>query len=183
MCLPWYFLVILIVLYGISFTLDQASFHDYGDYFGMGTLIILIIGVGVGVGPLLWLTYSALFYGLGRVFGGKGTWEKVQIAVAVSFIPYVFKFVLWCAQWGLFKEEMFTNEMPHVDSNLYTLVVYFLTVLIDLVTAVWFYILSFRVVGEAHQLSSWLGMVVVLCSVGLVWLVSKMLFNIVLLPV
>nr|WP_302104587.1 YIP1 family protein [Polycladomyces sp. WAk] len=180
---PWYILLGIIILYGISYTLDQVAYQELGDYFGFGFLLLAAVGVGIGVGPLLWLIYSGLFFVLGKLFKGKGTWKDLQTAVAVSMFPFLFKLGLWILQLFLFREEMFMDFNPRINNSFFLLVFYLLMVLIDVISSIWYYILLFRAVGEAHGFSSWIGMLIVLFSVALVWVVVKYVFDTVLFPI
>ncbi|MFC4075491.1 YIP1 family protein [Salinithrix halophila] len=182
MSLAWYVPLIPVLLSGVTFTIAQVSYRDLGDYFEFGSLLLASFGIGIGVGPLLWLLFSGLFYGVGKVFKGQASWRDMQIAVAFSLIPYVFKLLLWMVQLLLFGDEMFTDFTPRIDDSFFLTLFYLFFLLIQVILTIWYVVLLFFAVGEAHRFSTWIGLPVTLISVGLIWIVSKYVFDIVLYP-
>ena len=48
--LPWPYLLPLVLVYGISFTMDQISFRNLADFFLLRDLLLFSLLIGIGVG-------------------------------------------------------------------------------------------------------------------------------------
>lgn len=75
---------------------------------------------------------------LGKKLGGTGTVERVRYAIAYSYIPTVYSLVLvWLPSFLIFKDRMFTSEMPSLESISVLWVFLIVFGLIQLVIGVW----------------------------------------------
>lgn len=173
---------LLVLLFGISFTMDQISFGEYGDWYSLGFLLGISVPIGLPVGLLMWFLYGGLFWGIGRLLGGEAAWKDVMTAVAWSFIPYTAKLLIWLLRALSFGEETFTLFTPVIDNSFPLLALYFFFLFLDGVLTVWFYALLIAVVSETHQLSLWKGALTVFTGVTALWLALKYLFHTVMMP-
>lgn len=173
---------LLVLLFGISFTMDQISFGEYGDWYSLSFLLGISVPIGLPVGLLMWLLYGGLFWGIGRLLGGTAAWMDVMTAVAWAFIPYTAKLLIWLFRALSFGEETFTLFTPNIDSNFSLLILYFLFLILDVVLTMWFYALLILIVSEAHQMAVWKGALTVVSGIAALWLVLKYLFHTVIMP-
>ncbi|SFG59998.1 Yip1 domain-containing protein [Planifilum fulgidum] len=181
--LPWFYLLPLVLVYGISFTMDQISFRNLADFFLLRDLLLFSLLIGVGVGPLFWMIYSALFYGLGRLFRGTGRWLEVQLAMAAAMVPDVAKLILWLMQLAVFREEAWTIWTPRIHFSFFLLLAYFFFLFLDAILMVWTVVIIAGALSEAHEFSLWKGFLLVLVGIPLVWVLFKYGLNIVLMPI
>ena len=181
--LPWPYLLPLVMAYGIGFVMDQISFRNLADFFELRDLLVFSLLIGIGAGPLFWMIYGAVFYGLGRLVGGKGRWQDVQTAMAAAMVPGMAKLILWLMQLALFREEAWMELTFRIDSSFFLLVAYFFFLLLDVILTVWAIVILSGAVSEAHEISLWKGWLLVLIGIPLVWVLFKYGFNIVLMPI
>ena len=181
--LPWPYLLPLVLVYGISFTMDQISFRNLADFFLLRDLLLFSLLIGIGVGPLFGMIYSALFYGLGRLFRGTGRWQEVQLAVAAAMVPGVAKLILWLMQLAVFREEAWSELTPRIDYSFFLLLAYFFFLLLDAVLIVWTIVVVAGALSEAHEFALWKGFLLVLIGIPLIWVLFKYGLNIVLMPI
>lgn len=181
--LPWPYLLPLVLVYGISFTMDQISFRNLADFFLLRDLLLFSLLIGIGAGPLFWMIYSALFYGLGRLFRGTGRWQDVQLAVAAAMVPGVAKLILWLMQLAVFREEAWTIWTPRIHFSFFLLLAYFFFLFLDAILMVWTVVIIAGALSEAHEFSLWKGFLLVLVGIPLVWVLFKYGLNIVLMPI
>lgn len=173
---------LLVFLFGISFTMDQISFSEYGDWYSLAFLLGISVPIGLPVGLLMWLLYGGMFWGIGRLLGGTAAWKDVMTAVAWAFIPYTAKLLIWLLRALSFGEETFTLFTPNIDNSFPLLILYFLFLLLDVVLTVWFYAILILIVSETHQLTFWKGALTVILGIATLWLVLKYLFYTVIMP-
>ncbi|WP_169713833.1 YIP1 family protein, partial [Paludifilum halophilum] len=169
-------------LFGISFTLDQISFSEYGDWYSLSYLLLISLPIGIAVGFAVWLLYGVLFWGVGKLFGGQATWQEMQGAVAWAMIPYIAKLILWYLRALFFQEETFTLYTPTIENSLLLLFLYFFFLVLDVLFTLWFYGILFKSVAEAHRFSFWKGAPVVLISIAVLWVALKYGANLVIMP-
>ncbi len=181
--LPWLYLLPFVLVYGIGFTMDQISFRNLADFFKLPDLLLFSLLIGIGAGPLFWMIYSALFYGLGRLFRGTGRWQDVQLAMAAAMMPGVAKLILWLMQLAVFREEAWSELTPRIDSSFFLLLAYFLFLLLDAILIVWTIVIIAGALSEAHEISLWKGLLLVLIGIPLIWVLFKYGLNIVLMPI
>jgi Yip1 domain len=181
--LPWPYLLPLVLVYGIGFTMDQISFRKLADFFLLRDLLIFSLLIGIGAGPLFWMIYSGLFYGLGRLFRGTGRWQDVQLAMAAAMVPGVAKLILWLMQLAVFREEAWSELTFRIDSSFFLLLAYFFFLLLDAILIVWTIVIIAGALSEAHEFSLWKGLLLVLIGIPLVWVLFKYGLNIVLMPI
>jgi hypothetical protein len=181
--LPWFYLLPFVLVYGIGFTMDQISFRNLADFFLLRDLLLFSLLIGIGAGPLFWMIYSALFYGLGRLFRGTGRWQEVQLAMAAAMVPGVAKLILWLMQLAVFREEAWTIWTPRIHFSFFLLLAYFFFLFLDAILMVWTVVIIAGALSEAHEFSLWKGFLLVLVGIPLVWVLFKYGLNIVLMPI
>jgi hypothetical protein len=180
--LPWPYLLPFVFIFGISFTMDQFSFRELADFFDLTDLLLIALLLGIGIGPLFWMIYSGVFFGLGRLCRGRGRWRDVQSAVAAAMVPSTAKLVFWMMQLVIFGEETWKEFTPRIDTSFFLLVAFFFFLLIDLIFTVWTIVILAGAVSAAHRFPLWMGILMVFFGVPLVWAVFKYGFNIVIMP-
>ncbi len=176
--IAWFF----IPLFGISLTLDQISFSEYGDWYTLPYLLLISIPIGVVAGFGVWSLYSWIFWGAGRLLGGEAEWKEMHRALAWAVLPYVVKLFLWYTQALAFGEETFTLYTPTIDNSVPLLLLYFLFFFLDVLLTIWFYGILIKTVAEVHDFSAWKGAAVVFLSLAILWLVLKYIVGFVYMP-
>ncbi|SDD05296.1 Yip1 domain-containing protein [Melghirimyces thermohalophilus] len=153
-----------IPLFGISMTLDQISFSEYGVWYTLSHLLLVSLPIGLAAGWVVWLLYGALFWGAGRLIGGEAGWKEMQWALVWALVPYTAKLIIWLFRMLCFGEETFTLYTPTIDNSFPLLFLYFFFFIVDTVLTIWFYLILIKSVAEAHRFSAWRGAAVVLLS-------------------
>lgn len=148
---------LLIAVFGITLTLDNAALRSLGDRYSFGSILIYSVILGPLMGVLYWVILSGLTHWTSRLLGGTGTWKETRTAVAWATVIYSAKLVLWVPQLFLFGQELFTTETPVIDNNLFLLTLIFLFGLLELALQVVFIIVLSKSLGAAHRFSAWRG--------------------------
>lgn len=174
--------LLFVPLFGISMTLNQVSFSEYGDWYTLSRLLIVSLPIGLGIGWIIWLVYGTLFWSVGRLFGGEGVWKDMLLALAWATVPHTANLILWFLKILCFGEETFTLYTPTINSSLTLLSLYIIFWFLDAVLTIWYFIILIKSVSEVHGFSSWKGAGVVFLSLTLLWIVLKYVFGFVLMP-
>lgn len=173
---------LFIPLFGISLTLDQISFSEYGDWYDLSYLLLISLPIGLVVGGGIWSLYSWMFWGAGRLIGGEADWKEMHRALSWAVIPYVAKLFLWYVRALCFGEETFTLYTPNIDHNPLLLTFFFLFFFLDVLLTLWFYGILIKSTAEAHHFSFWKGAVTVLVSLAVLWVILKYVVGFVYMP-
>ena len=73
--------------------------------------------------------------------------------------------LLWIPYLLLFGKEMFTTDMPRVETSVILSVIYTALGAADMAGALWGFVVLLKCLGEAHRFSAWRALVVVLGGV------------------
>lgn len=148
---------LLVVLFGLTLGLEQASLRGLGDSLSFSAILIFSILLSPVLGFLYWVVVSGIAYWIGRSFDGTATWEDARTAVAWAGVPFIMKLILWVPQLALFGEEIFQSSMSSLETNPWLFLLFMVIWLVDLTIAVWYVVVLSKSVGEAHGFSAWRG--------------------------
>lgn len=151
------FTVWLVVLFGITLFIEQASNRNLGDDFSSFTIFILFLLLGPLLGVVTWLFLSGVSYGTARFLGGTGTWEETRIAAAWATLPYIFKWIVLFFQLIMFRGELFASETPIMDESPFLMVSFLVLSIIDFAMTFWYFYVFSNAVAEVHDFSAWKG--------------------------
>lgn len=169
-------------LAGISNAWDRAVSRSMGD--DMSWISVVLIGAVVGflVGILGIYIAAALIRWTGSWIGGRGETGPLRAAVAWANVPVIWVFPLWLIEIAIFREELFTTATPRMDANPSLGILLVVLGLVEIVAAVWSFVLLLKTVGEVQGFSAWkalgnllLGFLVIL--VPLVMLVALVMMG------
>ncbi|WP_124726347.1 YIP1 family protein [Staphylospora marina] len=178
----WMGWVPFVWIFGVVFMMDQFSFRSLSRWFDIPDLLAWAFLSGLAAGPLFWMIYGTLLYAVGRPFGGRGGWQEMLVAVAVSMIPWTGKWLLGLVELLIFGKEAWDDYTPHLNASFFLLSAYFLMVLIDAILTVWILVVWSVVVSEVHRFPNWAGFLSVIGVLALVWIIFKYALNIVMIP-
>ena len=164
---PDYRVFVLAMLVGIAQALDRASSKNAGDTLPVAVILLLCVVLGPIGGLVSVYIGGALFRWIGGWFGGTATSAEVRAAIVWSSLPVIGAMVLWIPKFVLFGEEIFTSTMPRTESNPGLLLALMGFLVIDLIAAIWTFILLLKCLGEVHRFSAWRALGVVILS----WLI------------
>ncbi len=167
---------LLVILAGISESLDRASTKNSGDKLSLGAIIFLILIISPIMSLLgVWI-YSHLIRITGKWIDGHGGYLEIKAAIAWAALPTVAGLVLWIPLLLAFGKEMFTEEMPSVEANLSLLLLLVIIATVQMILGIWAFILLCNTIAEVQGYrSAWKGLGNILLS-GLIVIVPIVLF-------
>jgi hypothetical protein len=179
---PGYLFPLLCLIYGFPLLLQMAQNFSLGDRFPMGGIVIGALVGAVFIGMIGINLVAALFYWTGKWIGGTGTFQTIRAAVAWSNVPNLVNSLIWVVNMASFGNRLFTHgfvETPFVGNELALI---FFTSLVQVVIAVWGFVIVLKALGEVQGFSAWKALLNVLIPffivlVGLsilAWLLSMM---------
>lgn len=145
--------LILIYLGGVYFGLTQAIANSVGDrktITEIFTSAFLISGLG---GLITYHIYIWVIDFSASWFGGKGNFQKTQVAFAWSKIPSILGIFIIVAACILFEEELFMSETPTIDSTEFLRISYLVFMTIIFMIAIWYIVLLVVTLSEVQRLS------------------------------
>ncbi|WP_044639975.1 Yip1 family protein [Risungbinella massiliensis] len=151
----WWFVLPLIA--NVFYTLDRASMKNMGDIRSIGEVIGYSIGVGLISGFLLVFLIPAVIFAGAKLLKGKGSyWNTVQ-AYSWATLSKVLLGLIWIPYLVLFGSEMFTTDMPTMESSTILRIVFFLLAVIEVILSIWTVAILCHAIAEVHHFSAWKG--------------------------
>ncbi|WP_170839788.1 Yip1 family protein [Lihuaxuella thermophila] len=151
------FTIWLVILFGITLFVEQASNRNLGDDFSSFTIFILSLLLGPLFGMTAWVFLSGISYGTARILGGTGTWEETRIATTWATLPYISKWIVLFFQLIMFRGELFTSETPIMDASPFLMVSFLLLSILDFAMTFWYIYVFSNAIAEVHDFSAWKG--------------------------
>ena len=155
------FIIILLILTGFAGGLSGASSEE--QVFSAATVIF----GSLFLGPLVVFVGSAIASGiyflLGKLFGGVGTYTEMFRAIVTSGIPQIWLLPMWLI-WLLASPATFYTESDPLLAEPETglgMAVGFVLLAVAFVVVVWTFVVQCKAVGEAQRFSAWRGFFVV----------------------
>lgn len=175
---PGRHVILLAALAGVGETLDRASGRSLGDTLPFGVILAFGLILGPIAGIISVYLGGALYRWSGSWLGGQATSEQVRASLTWSYVPVIAVLPLWIAQILLVGEEMFTTATPRLDANPFLAVLLLGIIAIEVIAAIWAFVLLLHTLAEVHKFSAWralgalvLGSLVILvpalCLVGI----------------
>lgn len=158
-------LLLLACLGGISYFLDTASTSNLGDRANASAGGIVLIGLFVGpfIGLIGWQLFSAICFGIGKLFGGEATLKETQYAVAWASVPLVFSLLIWIPDLAIMGDGAFSESVSAVNPFGATIV--FFTAFLEIIIGIWYVVILVKAIAEVNQFSAWKGLAVIVLPV------------------
>jgi len=152
---PTYMVVLLAIISGIYQSLDQAATQSKGDTSSLGMILGSSLVGGVMGGMIGLFLFSWLQSVTGRWLGGVANSEQVRLVYAWSTVPGLVGVSILILQILVFRNDVFSSEMPIVDSSLLNQVLFWSSSIIQMILAIWSIALHIIGVAEVHVISKW----------------------------
>jgi hypothetical protein len=91
----------------------------------------------------------------GSWLGGRATAQQVRAAIAWSSVPSVATLAIWIPELVLFGSDMFTSRTPRIEANPSLGMLLLALSGVEIVLAIWQFVLFLKCVGEVHGFSAW----------------------------
>lgn len=152
---PGYFYPFLCLIYGFPMLLQIAQNFSLGDRYPLAGIVIVALLLAGIVGALMINISTALFYWTGKWIGGTGSYQTIRSAVAWANVPNLVNILIWIVNIGVFGGRIFQHnfvETPFAGSELGVI---FLTSVVQIIVAVWSFIIILKALGEVQGFSAW----------------------------
>lgn len=152
---PGYLYPLLCLIYGFPMALQIAQNFSLGDRFHVAAIVVVALILAIVVGAVMINIATALFFWTGKWIGGIGTYQQIRAAVAWSNIPSVVNILIWFVNIAAFGSRIFRSDFidtPFVGNELGLI---FMTSLVQLIVAVWAFIMILKALGEVQGFSAW----------------------------
>lgn len=147
--------LVLAAISGIGQTLNKASQRNLGDAIDVPVILFLALILG-SIGGIIQLYISgALISWTGKWIEGQADSLQVRAALAWSSIPGIWLMLFWIPELALFGEEMFTEEMPVMESNSLLSNAFIALGLVSTIGAVWSIVVMLKCLAEAQGFNAW----------------------------
>ena len=147
------YVVILLVLSGISRTFDQAAMKNMGDKISiLGIIGFCIIGGGL-LGWLTYYIYAALISWTGKWLNGEGNTDSILRIISYAMLPSVVALIFLIPQIAVYGNEMFKADGDIVSAGFISNIFVYLSLLLEITFGIWTLVLCVIGISEVQKFS------------------------------
>jgi hypothetical protein len=167
---PNYLFFVLCLIYGFPMLFQVAQNLSLGDRYPLAAIIAGALIFGVLAGIVMINIAAGLFYWTGKWIGGTAPFLHVRAAVAWANLPSLGNIAIWFVNMAMFGGRIFTRsfiETPFVGSEL--ALIFFLSI-VQVILAVWAFIMLLKALGEVQGFSAWKALLNVLIPIFVIFI-------------
>jgi len=109
---PRYKFNILCFIYGFAWILSLAQTLAMGNFYSIGTILIISLLLAIPVGYILISISSFFFYMCGKLLKGRSNFLDVRASVAWASVPTIFTILTWFVLVGVYGQATFVSSHP-----------------------------------------------------------------------
>jgi hypothetical protein len=146
---------LLCFIYGLPMALQLAQNFSLGNRFHVAGIIGGSLILAMILGVIMINIATALFSWTGKWIGGVGTYQQIRAAVAWSNMPSIVNIAIWMINIAVFGVRIFRSDFVESTFAGNELSIIFMTAVVQLVVAVWAFIITLKALGEVQGFSAW----------------------------
>lgn len=147
------YVYILLIFAGIIKAFDRAESKNMGDDLPLIFIISICIIFGGLLGWVSYYIYVALMSWTGKWLNGQGDTKSLLRMTSYAMIPSILALVLLIPQIGIFGNGLFQSEVDMYSYGMFSIVIYFFTLLLEVVLGVWSLIIFVIGISEIQKIS------------------------------
>ncbi|HEY5235234.1 MAG TPA: Yip1 family protein [Rhabdochlamydiaceae bacterium] len=167
---PGYMYPLLCFIYGFPMALQLAQNFSLGNRFHVAGIVVGAAILAIIVGAVMINIATALFTWTGKWIGGVGTYQQVRAAVAWSNMPSVVNIAIWVINLAVFGVRIFRSDFVETQFVGNELSIIFMTALVQLVVAVWAFVITLKALGEVQGFSAWKALLNILIPIFVIFI-------------
>jgi hypothetical protein len=152
---PRYMLPLLYFIYGLPMFFQMAQNFSLGDRYSLTGIIVVALLLSIVLGLVMINIGAGLLYWTGKWIGGIGSFQNIRAAVAWSNVPNAVNILLWFINIAAFGSRIFKQEFIETPFAGHELGLIFFTAVVQVVLAVWSFIIVLRALSEVQGFSMW----------------------------
>lgn len=145
------YVIILLILAGISGSFDRAVMRDMGDDMSLFAIVGLCIIIGGLLGWISYYIYAALTSWTGKWLDGQGDTSSILMILAYATIPSVLALLLLIPQIGIYGNELFKSEGDIMSGGIVANAIFYGTAILEVILGIYSIVLSVIGVSEVQQ--------------------------------
>jgi hypothetical protein len=147
------YVYLLLALAGISNGFDRAVDRNLGDSMSLWGIIGFSVIAGGLLGWISYYLYAGLISLTGKWLKGVGNTSSILRAFSYALIPSICAITLLLLQMSIFGRELFQSGWEFSSGGLLPILIYYSTIVVDLILGVWTFVLVVIAVSEIQQFS------------------------------
>ena len=147
------FVTILLILSGISRTIDRASIKNIGDKLSLMAVLAICIILGGLLGWITYYIYAVLMSWTGKWLKGKGDTNSLLRMMSHAMIPSIIALILLIPQIAIFGNGIFQSDIDVYGSGLLSIIIFYFTLFLEITLGIWTIVLFIIGISEVQKLS------------------------------
>jgi hypothetical protein len=147
------YVVVLLVLSGISRAFDQAAMKNFGDNLSLWLIFVLCIIFGGLLGWVSYYIYAALISWTGKWLKGEGNTNSILNIMAYAMLPSIVALIFLIPQIGIYGNEMFKSDGDIISAGLISNILVYFSLFLEFVLGIWTIILVVIGISEVQKFS------------------------------
>ena len=133
----------------------MAQNFSLGEVLSFLPILLGALILSLFIGMLVITVISGLLSWTGGWIGGKASFLQVRAAVAWANVPNTVNILMWLLMVATFGNQVFTHSFAETPFIGYQLIVVFFAFLVQVMVAVWGFIIGLKALGEVQGFSAW----------------------------
>jgi len=149
------FVTILLVLAGVTATLNRAATKGLGDRVPLFAVLVIGIIAGTLFGWLSYYIYAALMSWTGKWLKGQGDTTALLRMTSYATIPSIIVLILFIPEIILFGNGIFQHDFDVFESGsgIISEIIYLILLFIEIILGVWTLVIFVIGISEVQKLS------------------------------
>lgn len=147
------YLIILLLLSGISSAFDRASLRNLGDTLSLWSLIAVCIIFGSLLGWISYYLYSGLVSWTGKWLNGKSATKEILRILSYAMIPSILSLIFLVPQLIIYGNEIFKSEGDISSADIVSNILFYASVFFEFILSIYSVVLCVIGLSEVQNFS------------------------------
>jgi hypothetical protein len=147
------FVNVLLILAGITRTLDRAATKNLGDNSSLIEVLGISIIVGGLIGWIIFYIYAALTSWTGKWLKGTADTNSLLRMISYAMIPFIANLIILISQIAIFGNGIFQSNTDIYGVGLLSIIVFYFTLSLEIVIGIWTLVIYTIGISEVQKFS------------------------------
>lgn len=174
-----YGFVSLCFFYGFVQAVHFAQVMSLSSTFDLWKIILLVLVFSIPLGAAYFFVSAFVFYWIGKLIGGKGSFLDIRCAISWSNVTQVVSTALIVMMLVVFQNDFFSKVFVEQTYDNWPLVFVIIFLVGEVILSIWTFVIFVGAIAAAHRFSIWMSLLnqvlVIALYLVLVFLLGKLM--------
>lgn len=174
-----YGFVSLCFFYGFVQAIHFSQILSLSSAFDLWKIMLLVLVFSIPLGVAYFYVSAFMFYWIGKLIGGKGSFYDIRCAISWSNVTQVVSTGLIVMMLAAFQNDFFSKQFVDQTFENWPLVFVIIFLVGEVILSIWTFVIFVGAIAAAHRFSIWMSLLnqvlVVALYLVLVFLTGKLM--------